>query len=110
MLFQLYAKQVIRFRAAQVGCVDAPGEFPLAAPLARAQAAAGDPLIATLHQIAAPMEDSTFRELLQRLDGTRDRERLALDLASLSGIAAEEAPAMVSEALMKFARAGLLMG
>ena len=57
MLFQLYARQVIRFRAAQVGCVDAPGEFPLAAPLARAQAAAGDPLIATLHQIAAPMED-----------------------------------------------------
>jgi SAM-dependent methyltransferase len=54
-----------------------PGERPLASPLARVQAAAGEELITTLELLMAPLRDEGPRTFLCLLDGTRTRDELA---------------------------------
>jgi hypothetical protein len=56
------------------------GERPVAAALARRQAADGRQLVTNLRHSAIRMDDDLGRQLLVRLDGSRDRAELASEL------------------------------
>ena len=59
-----------------------PGRFPVASPLARLQAQKGEVVTTLLHD-SMRLADSLGLELLQLLDGTRDREALTQELSRL---------------------------
>ena len=79
-------------RAFELGLValhlDAPrfaaaaSDYPVASPLARAQAAAGRDLVANLRPSMVRLDSKPALELLQLLDGTRDRATILQDLAA----------------------------
>lgn len=79
-------------RAFELGLValqlDAPrfaaaaGDYPIASPLARLQAAAGRDLVANLRPSMVSLDSEPARELLQLLDGSRDRAAILQDLAA----------------------------
>jgi methyltransferase-like protein len=79
-------------RAFELGLValhlDAPrfaaaaGDYPVASPLARAQAAAGRDLVANLRPSMVRLDSKPALELLQLLDGSRDRAAILQDLAA----------------------------
>lgn len=79
-------------RAFELGLValhlDAPrfaaaaSDYPVASPLARAQAAAGRDLVANLRPSMVRLDSKPALELLQLLDGTRDRAAILQDLAA----------------------------
>lgn len=79
-------------RAFELGLValhlDAPrfaaaaGDYPVASPLARAQAAAGRDLVANLRPSMVRLDSKPALELLQLLDGSRDRAAILRDLAA----------------------------
>jgi hypothetical protein len=101
LLLHAYVVQGVRL----LGCAlpaGRPGPRPAASPLARAQAARGEPVVSTLlpdnHRIA----DDAQRRLLVALDGSRDIHALARALGR------NEAP--LREALDGLAGAGLLAG
>ena len=74
----LYELAGLRFVSLHCGPregVAVPGERPLASPLARAQAAAGDELITTLDLMMAPLRDDGPRLFLSLLDGTQQPRR-----------------------------------
>ena len=56
------------------------GDAPVAAPLARRQAADGRSLVTNLRHVQIRIDDDLGRRLLARLDGTRDRAALAAEL------------------------------
>lgn len=58
-----------------------PGPRPRASALARAQLAEGHELVTTLQSSVVRLEDPATRALLGLLDGSRDRDALAADLA-----------------------------
>jgi hypothetical protein len=58
-----------------------PGARPLASALARAQCAAGAPVLSTLIPGNLPLADEADRRLLALLDGSHDRPALAAQLA-----------------------------
>ncbi|MFS0738595.1 class I SAM-dependent methyltransferase [Sphingomonas sp. 1P06PA] len=60
----------------------APGERPVASPLARVQIAHGFPAIASLDHRTVAMEDVRARAFIQLLDGSRDRATLAAEWAA----------------------------
>lgn len=78
-------------RAFELGLValqlDAPrfaaaaGDYPVASPLARAQAAAGLEIVANLRPSMVRLDSKPALELLQLLDGSRDRAAILQDLA-----------------------------
>ena len=78
-----------------------PGPRPLASALARAQCAAGAPVLSTLIPGNLPFDDATDRRLLPLLDGTRDRPALAAQL--------DIAPHELKQALERLARFGLIV-
>ena len=79
-------------RAFELGLValqlDAPrfaaaaGDRPIASPLARAQAAAGRDIVANLRPSMVSLDSKPALELLQLLDGSRDRAAILEDLAT----------------------------
>jgi SAM-dependent methyltransferase len=101
LLLAAYVAQGVRL----LGCplpAGRPGARPMASPLARAQAARGEPVVSTLipgnHRIA----DGAERRLLLALDGGRDTSALA------AALACDESA--LRDALDVFAGAGLLVG
>jgi hypothetical protein len=72
----------------------------VASPLARRQAAAGDPLLTSLRHEEVRLEDERDRALLALLDGTRDRGALS----AATGLAGAE----LEDALGRVAWLGLL--
>jgi SAM-dependent methyltransferase len=62
-----------------------PGERPRISPLARWQAARGEPLT-TLVYTTVHMEEPAARELITLLDGTRDRDAIRADLLQRTGL------------------------
>jgi SAM-dependent methyltransferase len=100
LLLQAYVVQGVRL----LGCplpAGRPGPAPTASPLARAQAARGEPVLSTLlpgnHRVAGEDE----RALLGALDGTRDVTALAAHLGRDA--------ATVSAEVERLATAGLLL-
>lgn len=85
------ALAVTLVRAFELGLValqlDAPrfaalaGDYPVASPLARAQAAAGRDIVANLRPSMVSLDSKPALELLQLLDGSRDRAAILQDLA-----------------------------
>lgn len=79
-------------RAFELGLValqlDAPrfaaaaGDRPVASPLARAQAAAGRDIVANLRPSMVSLDSKPALELLQLLDGSRDRAAILRDLST----------------------------
>lgn len=86
------ALEVTLARAFELGLValqlDAPrfaaaaGDYPIASPLARLQAAAGRDLVANLRPSMVSLDSEPARELLQLLDGSRDRAAILQELAA----------------------------
>lgn len=60
----------------------AAGEYPVASPLARAQAAGGSELVANLRPSMVSLDSKPALELLRLLDGSRDRPAILHDLAA----------------------------
>lgn len=60
----------------------AAGEYPMASPLARAQAARGSDIVANLRPSMVSLDSKPALELLRLLDGTRNRPAILHDLAA----------------------------
>lgn len=80
------------------------GPKPRAWPVARWQAAQSMPWMTSLRHEGVQVDEAPGRAILAACDGTRDRG----DLATASGLADVDAPAMVDHYLERFALAGLL--
>ena len=83
------------------------GDTPIAAPLARRQAADGRSLVTNLRHAQIRVEDDLGRQLLARLDGTRDRAALAAELGRADPTVADPRAAL-DAALAHLARLSLL--
>jgi hypothetical protein len=101
LLLHAYVVQGVQLLGCPLPAVG-PGPRPAASPLARAQAAHGEPIVSTLlpgnHRIA----DDAERRLLIALDGRRDVATLARELACDED--------SVRDALDRLGAAGLLIG
>jgi SAM-dependent methyltransferase len=107
-ILRLFVANAIRLRTAPYTFTLAPGNRPLASPLARLQARRGEQYLASLRHISVSV-DPIGRELLELLDGTRTRDDFARDAAARAGILdAGEAAAKASTAITVMARLGLL--
>lgn len=74
-LLQLYAANIVEFRASAPAFTTQVSARPVASPVARWQATRGD-FVTSLFHIAVKVEDEIGRQLLTWLDGTRDRTAL----------------------------------
>lgn len=81
-LLRAYALDFVELHVHQPGFVTSVSERPTASALARLQARAGS-VVATLRHAGLKLEGSLGRNLVQLLDGTRDRKALIRDLAQL---------------------------
>jgi 2-polyprenyl-3-methyl-5-hydroxy-6-metoxy-1,4-benzoquinol methylase len=89
-------------------CEETVTRMPRAGRLARYQAAKSRNVVNACHR---PIElDEIGRQLLLLLDGTRDRERIARDLAEASGLPYEKVRDTLGGSLEWMARCGLLEG
>jgi len=93
--------------AAPPALAASPGERPVASPLARIQARAGDAVTTLLHT-SVELRDPIGRRLLALLDGTRDRAALIAELLPLTGSSRETLAPALDENLLALARLGLL--
>jgi hypothetical protein len=99
-LLELQLVQVVRLDGAAT-LAHQPGPRPTASPLARAQCAAGRPVLSTLMPSNHALGDPTERALLELADGSRSVDQLVEELG-LDGAA-------VGDALVALGRAGLLV-
>ena len=81
-LLAAHAATLVEFRTRDPSIVTDVGPRPVASPLARLQAAAG-PVVTNLLATGVKLEGSLARELLVRLDGSRDRGELLNELGTL---------------------------
>jgi hypothetical protein len=79
---------------------------PKASPLARAQAAAGATMVASLNHRAVALRDARLRQLLILLDGAHDRPALIHMWAKTKGAP----PMTLDRALQTLAAAALIQG
>jgi 2-polyprenyl-3-methyl-5-hydroxy-6-metoxy-1,4-benzoquinol methylase len=79
LALELYRRGMIELGVLP-GVAAPPGEWPVASPLVRYQAARGDATIFTLRHRALDLEDAEGRRLLTLLDGSRDRDTLAREM------------------------------
>jgi SAM-dependent methyltransferase len=84
------------------------GQRPRASALARAQLAAGAPVISSLLHANVKLDDPLDAKLLPLLDGTRGRDGLRTALAHPSETAGKASDADLHTALGRFAALGLL--
>jgi cyclopropane fatty-acyl-phospholipid synthase-like methyltransferase len=86
MLFVCYQAGLVELHSWRPRMTPKPGERPLASPLARLQSLEGD-LITTMRHDQVWLHQALNKELLQLLDGTRDRSAILRDLqqATLAG-------------------------
>jgi hypothetical protein len=109
-LLALFSAKIVNFSTSSLPFTLTPGEHPLASPLARAQAAKGERVLASLRHKAIRMEDEGSRDFIGLLDGTRSRADLASEMSSRSGLSREQAEAKVTTALAEITKLGLMMG
>ncbi len=107
-LIALFAKDIIELSAAALPYATEAGDRPLASPLARAQIAEGERVLASLRHKPVRLEDPTARYLLSLLDGTTTRRELADAIAKHINILPTEALVQVEAALTEFVKLGLL--
>jgi SAM-dependent methyltransferase len=81
-LLAAHAGGLVEFRTRDPAMVTVPGPRAVASPLARLQAGEGS-VVTNLLLTGVRLEGSLARELLIRLDGTRDRADLLRDLGDL---------------------------
>jgi SAM-dependent methyltransferase len=118
VLLQAYLARIVMLQGTPPLLEAQPGERPLASPLARAQSAAGLPVVSSLLHANARLEGELEPRLLALLDGTRDLRAL---VDSLSSAGANETPTLptaetpptptpadVQAALARLASLGLL--
>jgi len=85
VLLQAYLARIVMLQGAPPPLEAQPGERPLASPLARAQSAAGLPVVSSLLHANARLEGELEPRLLALLDGTRDLRTLVDSLSSTEG-------------------------
>jgi Predicted methyltransferase regulatory domain len=98
-LLGAHAERIVDLHVQPPPVAPRAGERPVASPIARRQAAAGDPLVTSLRHEEVRLDDQGDRAVLALLDGTRDRTGLATELGA----------ANVDAALVRLARLGLIM-
>ena len=81
-LLAAHAAALVEFRTRDPALVTEAGPCPIASPLARLQAREGT-VVTNLLGTGVKLEGSLARELLLRLDGSRDRTALVRDLGAL---------------------------
>ena len=107
---RLFVTGIIRLWTAPFAPATTPGEFPVANPLARFQAAQGDTTLATMRHTPIKIDDEASRIFVTLLDGTRTRTDLANAILARESISAELAAARVSTALAELTGLGLMVG
>ncbi len=108
-LLRLVVARIASLQTASFRFTTAPGEHPLASPLARAQAAQGESFLASLRHKPVQMEDATVRAFLALMDGTNRREDLADIMAKRTGTPFATAAARTQAAIEDMARFGLCL-
>jgi SAM-dependent methyltransferase len=101
VLLQAYLARIVMLQGAAPALSATPGERPRASPLARAQSAAGGPVVSSLLHANARLEGELEPRLLALLDGTREHGELAQALAV--------SPEELDGALRRLASLGLLL-
>jgi hypothetical protein len=106
----LYTSTLIGLQTTPAPFTLAPGERPLASPLVRRQAAAGQLEVASLRHIPVLLKDDISRRFLDLVDGTRTREELAEALIAIEPEAdLDTRRQQVEVGLTGMARMGLLL-
>ncbi len=108
-MLRLYVNGVVTLYNAPPAYSLAAAERPRASPLARAQAAQGEQVLAALHHKPVRMDDPFWYRFIQEIDGVNDRAGLARFVSAQAGKSEDEAQAMAPRALEEFARLRLLM-
>ncbi len=83
LILRLYAANFLELHVHQPVFTAEPSEKPVASLLARAQVQTSS-IVTTLRHTSIEVADEAARQLLLRLDGTRDREQLRLELGELA--------------------------
>jgi SAM-dependent methyltransferase len=109
VLAEAYRAGIVELHVHPPAVAVQPSGRPVASPLARRQAAAGNEVTTLLHRQVV-VADSNALKLLPLVDGTRDRAALAQATRQVAiDIEPSHAEDFVDYALAKFARLGLLM-
>jgi hypothetical protein len=108
-VLRLYVNEVVTLSTTPPIYTRHPGEQPLASPLARAQARAGEPTLAGLHHKPVRLENRFWSDFVQQLDGTHNRAALAHFISEAAGKSLDEAAALVPGALKEMAGHKLLI-
>jgi hypothetical protein len=108
-VLRLFVNTAVTLATAPPVYIRAPGERPLASPLARAQARRGEEVLAALHHKPVRMIDPFWNSFLQQLDGTHDHEELAQFVAASTGKSIDESRRLIPAALEEVAGNRLLM-
>ena len=109
-ILSLYTSTLIGLQTTPSPFTLRPGPKPLASPLARRQAAAGQQEVASLRHLPIKLEDEDARRFLLLVDGERDRAELARALmAQDPALTADAAAAQVERGLDGMGRMGLLV-
>jgi methyltransferase-like protein len=109
ILLKLYGATLVEFHAYRSPVAGKPGLRPEASPLARYQAREHT-MVTTLRHSQVEIPDSLSRQVLQLLDGTRDREALLDELAIHAfGTPRETLEAQLEGSLAELTRLGLLI-
>ncbi len=87
-VIRLFLAHIIRVTTAPFPLVATPGEYPLANPLARFQAAEGETALVTMRHAQIKIEDEVSRTFVTLLDGTRSRTDLVNEVVAREGIPA----------------------
>jgi hypothetical protein len=95
--------QVLELRLHEPRYALEPGERPVVSRLARLQAAKGE-LLTNLRHTSVRVPDESARQIIQRMDGTKDRNELARELERIPGAAAN-----LDEILKDLTRLALLV-
>ena len=107
-LLRLVVNRIVALQTEPTRFTTAPGERPIASPLARAQAAQGESFLASLLHKPVQMEDAAVRAFVALMDGTRTRDDLTREMAALTGVAMMDAVARMPKAIAELARLGLI--
>lgn len=108
-VLRLYVSGVMNLSALPPAWTLTPGERPRVSPLARAQAAQGDRVLAALHHRAVRMDDPFWYVFIQQLDGSADADALARFVCAETGKSEAEARDIVPRAIREIARQRLVM-
>ena len=108
-MLRLYVSGVVTLSAAPPAFTLTPGERPRVSPLARAQAAQGEKMLASLHHRAVRMDDPFWYAFLQQLDGKAGAEDLVRYVCTAAGKTEPEAREIIPRAVTEIAQQRLIM-